>query len=138
MAAARVAGDTAGAAMASSLATRLDRLAEEDARVYSAAVSALPDVDPAESSPQRDFALGTLLDVAADVPLRIAEACADVAELARTLAERVDPALGPDLEVAARVAVGAARGAAHLVEINLVVAEDDPRAARARAIAELR
>lgn len=124
--------------MASSLASRLERLAVEDAGIHATAVSALAATEPATHSPQRDFALGTLLDLAADAPLAIAEACADVAGLARELAERVDPALGPDLEAAARLAVGAARGAAHLVEINLVVGEDDPRAVRARAVAELR
>jgi formiminotetrahydrofolate cyclodeaminase len=124
--------------MASALSKRLERLAVEDAEIYAAAASALPSGGPAWNSPQRDFALGSLLDLAADAPLAIAEACADVSVLARELADRCDPALGPDLEAAARLAAGAARAAAHLVEVNLVVAEDDPRAVRARTAADAR
>jgi formiminotetrahydrofolate cyclodeaminase len=61
-----------------------------------------------------------------------------VAILARSLADRLDPAVAPDLEAAARLAAGAARAAAHLVEVNLVVGEDDERVRRARRAAEVR
>jgi formiminotetrahydrofolate cyclodeaminase len=136
-AAARDAGDAAGAAQAEALATRLTRLAEEDAEALAAARAAFPDTEPETSDPRRDFAFGKVLDHAAAVPLSIAEACADVAVLARALAERRDPALGPDLEAAALLAAGAARAAAHLVEINLAVGADDERARRARRAAEV-
>ena len=134
-AAARAAGDPTGAAQAASLATRLQRLADDDAEAYAAALAVLPDGDPGEPDARRDFALGNVLDRAAAVPLAIAEACADVTTLARDLANRLDPTLAPDLEAAARLAGGAARAAAHLVEINLVVGPDDERARRARAAA---
>jgi formiminotetrahydrofolate cyclodeaminase len=133
--AAREAGDATGAAQADSLATRLTRLADEDAAALAAARAAFPNAEPETSDPRRDFAFMQVLDRAAAAPLAIAEACSDVTALARALAERIDPAFGPDLEAAARLAVGAARAAAHLVEVNLAVAEDDERARRARRAA---
>jgi formiminotetrahydrofolate cyclodeaminase len=74
-----------------------------------------------------------VLDDAAAVPLAIAEACADVALLARELAGQVDGGSAGDVEAAALLAAGAARSAAHLVEINLVVTPGDARLQRARA-----
>jgi formiminotetrahydrofolate cyclodeaminase len=134
---ARVAGDATGASQAEALADRLRRLADEDADALAAAREAFPDAEPATSDPRRDFAFARVLDRAAEAPLAIAEACADVAILARSLADRLDPALGPDLEAAARLAAGAAKAAAHLVEVNLVVGEDDERVRRARRAAEV-
>ena len=134
---ARVAGDATGASQAEALAERLRRLAEEDAEALAAARAAFPETEPVTSDPRRDFAFGRVLDRAAAAPLAIAEACADVAVLARSIAERVDPALAPDLEAAALLAGGAARAAAHLVEINLVVGDDDERVRRARRAAEV-
>jgi formiminotetrahydrofolate cyclodeaminase len=136
-AAARGAGDATGAAQADALATRLLRLAEEDEEALAAARAAFPDAEPEASDPRRDFAFGKVLDRAAAAPLAIAEACADVVVLARSLAERIDPAVGPDLEAAALLAAGAARAAAHLVEINLTVGAEDARARRARRAAEV-
>jgi formiminotetrahydrofolate cyclodeaminase len=136
-AAARLAGDPTGASQAESLAQRLTKLAAEDAEALAAARAAFPESEPDASDPRRDFAFGKVLDRAAAAPLAIAEACADVATLARALAERVDPAFAPDLEAAARLAGGAARAAAHLVEVNLAVGEDDERARRARRAAEV-
>jgi len=132
---ARAGGDGAAAAQAQALASRLCQLAEDDARVFAAATAALPDGTPKESDDRRDFALGRALDAAAEVPLAIAESCADVADLARDVSERADPAHAADLEAAALLAGGAARAAAHLVEVNLLVAPDDVRAGRARAAA---
>jgi formiminotetrahydrofolate cyclodeaminase len=137
-AAARVAGDATGAAQAEALAERLRRLADEDADALAAARAAFPGAEPQASDPRRDFAFAKVLDRAAAAPLAIAEACADVAILARSLADRLDPAVAPDLEAAARLAAGAARAAAHLVEVNLVVGEDDERVRRARRAAEVR
>jgi formiminotetrahydrofolate cyclodeaminase len=136
-AAAREAGDATGAAQADALATRLTRLAQEDADALEEARAAFPADEPEASDPRRDFAFGKVLDRAAAAPLAIAEACADLADLARSLAARIDPALGPDLEAAARLAGGAARAAAHLVEVNLAVGVDDERARRARRAAEV-
>ena len=136
-AAARASGDPTGASQAEALAGRLRRLAEEDAEALEAARAAFPETEPETSDPRRDFAFAKVLDRAAAAPLAIAEACADVAILARALADHVDPALGPDLEAAARLAGGAAKAAAHLVEVNLAVGEDDERLRRARRAAEL-
>jgi formiminotetrahydrofolate cyclodeaminase len=135
--AAREARDPTGFAQAAALEKRLILLAEEDAEALAEARAAFPTAEPEASDPRRDFALGKVLDRAAAAPLAIAEACADVADLARALAERVDPAFAPDLEAAARLAGGAAKAAAHLVEVNLVVGEDDERARRARRAAEV-
>jgi len=132
---ARVGGDATGASQADALADRLRRLAEEDAAALEAARGAFPDAAPATSDARRDFAFARMLDRAAAAPLAIAEACADVAVLARSIADHVDPALGPDLEAAARLAGGAAKAAAHLVEVNLAVSEDDERVRRARRAA---
>ena len=137
-AAARSAGEASGAAQAEALAERLGRLAEEDADALAAALAAFPEVEPETSDPRKDFAFGKVLDRAAAAPLAIAEACADVVVLARSLAERIDPAVGPDLEAAALLASGAARAAAHLVEINLSMGADDERARRARRAAEVK
>jgi len=134
-AAAREAGDGTAAAQAVALRARLERLAAEDADALAAARVALAAAADGPTSDARDFELGRILARAAAVPLEIAESSADVAALARELADRIDPGLGPDVEAAARLASGAARAAAHLVEVNLVVGHEDERAARARAAA---
>ncbi len=134
---ARRAGDSTGASQAEALAERLRRLAVEDADALEAARAAFPESEPETSDPRRDFAFARVLDRAAAAPLAIAEACADVTILGRSLADRLDPVLGADLEAAARLAGGAAKAAAHLVEVNLVVGEDDERARRARRAAEV-
>jgi formiminotetrahydrofolate cyclodeaminase len=133
--AARDVGDSTSAAQASALAARLARLAVDDERALMAARAKLPSGDPAEPDERRDFALGRALDDAAAVPLAIAEACADVVDLAAALAPSVTTAFAGDVEGARLLAAGAARAAAHLVEINLGVAPGDPRLARAQAAA---
>ena len=135
--AARDAGDATGATQAEALEKRLTALGAEDADALAEARAAFPADEPEASDPRRDFAFGKVLDRAAAAPLAIAEACADVAVLARSLADRIDPGFGADLEAAARLAGGAAKAAAHLVEINLAVGEDDERARRARRAAEV-
>ena len=74
---------------------------------------------------QRDFALGTALLRAAEVPLRIAEAAADVTELAAVAAAEGSPHLRPDATAAAALAEAATRAATHLVEINLATVPGD-------------
>lgn len=132
---AAAAPDGASAAQAAALAARLESLAVRDREVLDAARSALDGASPDADDERRDFALGRKLEAAADVPLAIAEACADVASLARELAPLASVAGGGDLQSAALLAEGAARAAAYLVEINLVA--DDARIARARAAAGL-
>lgn len=127
--AARFADDGGAAAQAAALCRRLTSLADEDARVF---LSALAELDRRGG----DVELGRALDRAAEAPLRIAEACVDVAVLASALAERGAAELRPDAHAAATLAAGAARASALLVEANLAVARDDDRVARARRLSE--
>lgn len=126
---ARFADDPGAVAQAAALCRRLTQLAEEDAHVFATALGELGRRDD-------DFKLGRALDAAAEAPLRIADACVDVAELAGSLASRGAPELQPDARAAAALAAGAARGAAVLVEANLAVAPDDDRVRRARKLSE--
>ena len=118
------------AAQARALARRLDRLAYDDVTAFRAARAALDRVSEAGEE-RRDFALGQLLERAADVPLAIAESAADVVELAQEIEPLVESRAAPDVGAAARLAAGAARAAAHLVELNLGVSEGDDRLDRA-------
>ena len=77
---------------------------------------------------RRDFSLGVALDRASAIPLEIAEACADVAALAGELARTAEADAQPDAAVAAVLAAAAAHAAVRLVEVNLAVGSDDPRA----------
>ena len=87
--------------------------------------------EPTGTPEQRDFALGVALLQAAEVPLRIAEAAADVAELAALAAAEGAPHLRPDATAAAALAEAATRAAAHLVEINLAIVPGDRHSERA-------
>ncbi|MDX6424690.1 MAG: methenyltetrahydrofolate cyclohydrolase [Gaiellaceae bacterium] len=111
--------DGGSAAQAAALARRLTALAAEDARLFTTALSELERRDD-------DFKLGRALEQAADAPLRIAEACADVAALASALAEGASEHQA-DARSAAALAAGAARAAAVLVEVNLGVRDNDER-----------
>lgn len=126
---ARVGQDGGATAQAAALCRRLTALAEEDARVFT---SALAELDKRDD----DFKLGRALDEAAEAPLKIAEACVDVALLASALAERGTPELQPDARAAGALAAGAAQASVALVEANLAVAHDDDRVARARKLSE--
>ena len=104
-------------------------LADEDA--YAKVIEALrlpPD------SPSRDAEVATALSAAADVPLAIAEAAAEVALLAALVAQEGNDRLRGDALVAAELAEAGARGAAELVAINLA-GRDDPRIGRAKDLA---
>ena len=122
-------------AQASSLRRRLAELAQSDADVYRETLRILEHRAeiPAE---RRDHELGQALARAAQTPLTIAEAAADVALLAAEATERADPKLRPDADVATALAAAAAQAAARLVEINLSAARDDARVAQARTAAE--
>jgi formiminotetrahydrofolate cyclodeaminase len=111
--------DGGAAAQAAALARRLTALAAEDARLFTTALAELERRDD-------DFKLGRALEQAADAPLRIAEACADVAALASALAESASEHQA-DARAAAALAAGAARAAAVLVEVNLGVRDNDER-----------
>lgn len=116
---AQLSGDGGSVAQAAALTRRLTALAVDDARLFTTALSELERRDD-------DFKLGRALEQAADAPLRIAEACADVAALASALAESSSEHQA-DARSAAALAAGAARAAAVLVEVNLGVSDDDER-----------
>ncbi|MEX0673267.1 MAG: cyclodeaminase/cyclohydrolase family protein [Gaiellaceae bacterium] len=118
------------AAQALSLRKRAVELAGEDARAYAEALERLGRREGA------DHLLAGALEQAADVPLRIARAGADVAALAAEVCERCDQAVRADVIGAATLAAGAAQAAARLIETNLGTAEDDPRLLEANAHAE--
>ena len=116
--------DSAGArAQAIDLRDRLLALAAQDAKAYESALDALE---------QRGSGLARALDAAAEVPLALAEAAADVALLAADATERADGASRADAAAAATLAAGAARAAAKLVAINLSTQPGDERIAAAK------
>jgi formiminotetrahydrofolate cyclodeaminase len=126
----KVSGDwedgQAVAAQARALRLRLALLAHADTEAYGAALAAmrLPRELPQR---QRDEILGRTLERAADVPLAIADAAADVADLAAIAAANGKPRLVPDAVAAAELADGAARAAALLVGVNLATGPEDAR-----------
>ncbi|HEY8722333.1 MAG TPA: cyclodeaminase/cyclohydrolase family protein [Gaiellaceae bacterium] len=126
---ARLSEDGGSSAQATALCRRLTALADEDARLYTTALSEL-------ELRNDDFKLGRALEQAADAPLRIAEACADVAVLASALAEHGASERQADARSAAALAAGAARAAAVLVEVNLGVSDDDARVQLAQRSSE--
>lgn len=117
---ARVSGNGGSTAQAAALCRRLTSLAEEDSRVFTTALTELERRDD-------DFKLGRALELAADAPLRIAEACVDVAALATELAGQVAGEHQPDARAAAALAAGATHAAAVLVAVNLGVSDGDER-----------
>jgi formiminotetrahydrofolate cyclodeaminase len=126
---AQLAADGGATAQAAALCRRLTGLADEDARLYEDALSELERRDD-------DFKLGRALEQAADAPLRIAEACADVAVLAAALAGHGASAHQADARSAAALAAGAARAAAVLVEVNLGVNDADARVQLAQKLSQ--
>lgn len=122
-------------AQADALRARVMPLAEADAKVYAEALETLrsrDELDPGE----RDEVIRGALSRAAEVPLAIAEAGSDVAELAAAIGELGNEEVRGDAAAAAVLAAAAARAAANLVEINLAAARDDERVARARLLVE--
>jgi formiminotetrahydrofolate cyclodeaminase len=113
-------------AQARALRMRLTLLAQADTEAYGSALAAmrLPRELPQE---QRDAIIGRSLERAADVPLAIADAAADVADLAAVAAANGKPRLVPDAVAAAELADGAARAAALLVGVNLATGDGDAR-----------
>jgi formiminotetrahydrofolate cyclodeaminase len=126
-------GARGAVAQAEALRKRAAPLAQEDADAYEAVLAALR--MPKDLEPEvRNALIGETLSRAADVPLRIAETAADVAELGATIAEHGNPNLRGDAAAAAVLGEAAARVAANLVEINLATTEQDERIGRAREL----
>jgi formiminotetrahydrofolate cyclodeaminase len=122
------------AAQAESIRARAARLAQANTEAFGAAMAALEEPGRLEER-SRDHAIGQALERAADLPLAIAEAASDVAELGALIAAEGDPALRPDVVVATRLAEGAARAAEELVSVNLAMLESDARVEVARKLA---
>jgi methenyltetrahydrofolate cyclohydrolase len=121
--------DAAGAAAQSeTLRLRVTPLVERNVEAYVEAVATL-------RSPSDDDETGRALDRAAEIPLEIARAAADVGALAALVAEQGEPSLRPDVATAALLSQAAARTAATLVEVNLATIEGDDRIAAAHEFA---
>ncbi len=116
---------------AEALRSRMATLALADEDAYAKVIEAqrLP-----SASPSRAAELEAALSGAADVPLAVAEAAAEVAMLAALVAHEGNDRLRGDALVAAELAAAGARGAAELVAINLA-GRDDPRVQRAQDLA---
>jgi formiminotetrahydrofolate cyclodeaminase len=144
----------AGGAIAQSeaLRARLTALAGRDAEAYGRArallqragrdrdrrgSAAAPSAAPSETPEERERRLAEALDVAAREPLLIAEAAAEVAQVAAWVAHGGSADHRADAATAAVLAESAATAAAHLVEINPAVGTDSELAVRARAAAKL-
>ena len=118
--AARFSDDDEVAGRLVELRARLLSLGDEDSASYADFMRTKSDAD-------RDRTI--------DVPLAIAETAAEVAALARRVAEGGNPRVGGDAESGYTLARATASVCARLIEINLRGAEDDPRLDRARAAA---
>lgn len=123
------------AAQAAALRARLAALAQTNEAAYAAALAALG-APAGVAQEQRDFHIAEALSRAADVPLAIASAACDVADLAAVVARDGDPRRRADAAAAAALADGAVRAAANLVATNLVAGADLERTRRAAAFAE--
>ena len=127
--------DEAGAVIgqAEALRARVAPLAQADAEAYRAALAALRGEQDVEHR-YRDIKLGAALDKAAEIPLEIAEAGADLASLAALLVEHGNPTVRADAAAAAVLAEGGCRAAAKLVMVNLASLDGDERVAVADAL----
>lgn len=123
------------AAQARALRERLLELGDADARAYAAVLQAMR-AGTETPAAERDFELGQALVVAALLPLAIAEASADVVELAALATAHGKESLRPDAAVAAALAEAAAHSGAHLVEVNLATMPGDDRSDRAAELVE--
>jgi formiminotetrahydrofolate cyclodeaminase len=132
---ARVSEQPGLAAQAEALRVRTAPLAQIDAETYEAALMA-PDTTEGLNAEQRDWHIGRAFAAAAEPPLEIARAGADLAELAAVLAESGDPRVRADALVAGRLAAAVVQGAGELVAVNLTAVEGDPRVAEARDLAD--
>ncbi len=120
---------------AADMAERADRLREETSRLARADAEAYGRVIAAQRA---GTGVKDALSGAADAPLAVAEAGAEVSGIAARLAEDGNPNLRGDALTAVLLAGAAARAAASLVEINLFaagIAGADDRLARARRAA---
>jgi len=114
---------TALAERADHLRQRVAPLAQEDATAYGHVLSAYRAPDDGGDPKVRRERIRTALSGAADVPLAVAEAGAEVVEVAARLAREGNPNLRGDAVAAALLAEAGVRAAAVLVEINTTAGE---------------
>ena len=124
------------AAQAEALRDRAAPLAELNAAAYADALELLDDDLAPEQPERRDFRLGTALSRAAALPLDIAEAAADVAELGVLVVERAEESRRADAVAAVLLADAAANVGAQLVRVNLATQPEDERVARAGTLVD--
>jgi len=119
------------------LVDELQKLVERDAKAYEAVTTAfkLPR-DTDEQARLRTAAIDGALVYAAQVPLETARACAAVAALAASAAERGNTNAASDAGVAALLAEAACRGAVYNVRINVASMTDKSRGKPLTAEAE--
>ena len=110
---------------ADELRRRLARLADADAEAFERVSAAynLPREDDVQKR-ARSQAIQAALAVAADVPLRTAQVCADVLELAEEAAPILNQSVISDVMVGALLAKAALASAAINVEINQAAMSD--------------
>jgi formiminotetrahydrofolate cyclodeaminase len=121
--------DPAGAAAAERLCDRASALADADVAAYGRYVQARRQYG--RLSPETVDAL----DTAVDVPLQVAGIAAEVAGLARSLADDGNPRLRGDASTGCWLAAAAASSAALLVTENLAGSPADARVAQAHRYA---
>jgi formiminotetrahydrofolate cyclodeaminase len=122
-------------AQAQALEARTAPLAQQTDEAWEIALEALrerADEDPG----RRNAELEEKLTRAAELPLAIAEAAADVAVLAALAAELGDGTFRSDAAAAALLASAASRAGAHFVAVNLATRPDDEWLVRAERAAE--
>lgn len=131
-------------AQAEALRAQAQALVVRDVDVYLDAIRILDRVQPTRSArggpggprgrpmpaAEREHAIQEALELAAEVPLTIAEVASEIAVLAAEVASVCAPAARPDAVIAATLAESAATSAGVLVRINRLVAADDPRCRR--------
>jgi formiminotetrahydrofolate cyclodeaminase len=120
---------------ADALRARLVPLADADAAAFEQVLAAMRVPKELEAE-VRNRLIGDALSRAADVPLLIAEAAAEVAELGALAAAGGNTNLRGDATAGAVLGEAATRVAANLVEINLGTAADDERIARGRELVQ--
>lgn len=133
--AARVSGSGGLVAQADQLRARTAALAQANADSYDAALTVRSTSEGLKRE-QRDWEIGRAFAQAAEPPLEIARAGADVAELAALLAESGDPRVRADALAAAALGAAAARGAVALVAVNLTALAGDPRIVEVEQLAD--
>ena len=119
---------------AESLRRRADLLAEEDVQAFRALQAAERSARDLQG-PEREAVIGPARSRTAEVPLLVARAAAEVAQLASDLVAHGNPRLTGDAIIAGLLAAAAAEGSARLVAINLAAVPQDPRITEAAHLA---